>query len=310
MTAWLALAAGEDRQHGGNDGYEDHPSSYYSWDETVPNHASVRRGDRIALWDKRTLLGVSIIESIDKGRSVKQFHSCPQCGKADIKPRKTRRPRFRCNGCGATFDDPTTDSREVVTYRSRHDVAWVDLAGHLTAPGLRAVCRSPRSQLSIRELDWPRFERALREVDPTLKLTVTEGRRDQIAGGHRAATVRVRIGQAAFRNRLLARFHVVCAFTGPAPGAALEAAHLYRYSDSGEHHDDGGLLLRRDIHRLFDLGQITVDPATMTIDVGDDLSSFSEYSCLQGRPLQVPMTSGQRRWLEAHRRLHRADPPD
>ena len=41
MTAWLALTVGEDRQHGGNDGYDDSPSSHYSWDETVPNHAAV-----------------------------------------------------------------------------------------------------------------------------------------------------------------------------------------------------------------------------------------------------------------------------
>jgi hypothetical protein len=31
MTAWLAIAAGDDRQHGGNDGYDADHSSYYSW---------------------------------------------------------------------------------------------------------------------------------------------------------------------------------------------------------------------------------------------------------------------------------------
>jgi ribosomal protein L37AE/L43A len=310
MTAWLALAAGEDREHGGNDGYDDNPSAHYSWDDTVANHNSIRSGDQIVLRDKRTLLGASTIDSIVEDRLVKQFHSCPRCGKAGIKPRKTKQPRFRCQDCSATFKDPDTNSREVVTYRSRHDIAWIDLGGQLAATELRVLCMSPRSQLSIRELDWPRFEHALRETDPTLRLTITEARRDQIVGGHRPATVRARIGQAAFRSRLLAQFNEVCAFTGPAPRVTLEAAHLYRFSDSGQHHDDGGLLLRRDVHRLFDLGQIAVDPETTTIDVGEDLSPFAEYGCLQGRQLQVPMTNGHRRWLQAHWRLHRTDPGD
>lgn len=63
----------------------------------------------------------------------------------------------------------------------------------------------------------------------------------------------------------------------------LEAAHLYRYADSGRHHDDGGFLLRRDVHRLFDLGHIAVDPRTMRIDIGDDLLPFDDYARLQER---------------------------
>lgn len=73
--------------------------------------------------------------------------------------------------------------------------------------------------------------------------------------------MRVRVGQAEFRLRLLARYGNVCAFSGPSPTAALEAAHLYSYAAEGRHHDDGGFLLRRDLHRLFDLGLLAVEPA-------------------------------------------------
>ncbi len=85
--SWLMLAVGDDRQHGGNDGYDDSPSTHYSWDETAPNHGAIRRGDRIATWDKHTLLGISSIESIEKGRLLKQFHSCPDCEKDTGPPR-------------------------------------------------------------------------------------------------------------------------------------------------------------------------------------------------------------------------------
>lgn len=304
--AWLMLAVGEDRQHGGNDGYDDSPSTHYSWDDTVPNHGAVRPGDRIVIWDKHTLLGVSTVEAIEEGRLRKQFHSCRDCGKAGIKERKTKSPRYRCHECGATFDRPRTSSREVTTFRSRHDVAWIDLAGTLSAPQLRRLCVHPRSQLSIRPLDWTRFERAIRRLDPTISFTVTDVRSGEIAGGHRTATARVRVGQAAFRNRLLDQFGDVCALTGPAPRQVLEAAHLYRYAESGRHHDDGGFLLRRDVHRLFDLGQIAVDPQTLEIDIGDDLLPFADYACLQARTLQVPTMDGHQRWLREHWRMHRS----
>lgn len=305
--AWLMLAVGDDRQHGGNDGYDDSPSTHYSWDETVPNHGAVRRGDRIAIWDKHTLLGISTIESIEEGRLPKQFHSCPACGKAGIKERKTMSPRCRCHECGATFDRPRTHTREVTTFQSRHDIAWIDLSGTLSAPELRGLCAHPRSQLSIRSLDWARFEQAIRSIDSTVRFTVTDVRSGEIAGGHRTATARVRVGQRTFRNRLLQQFGDVCALTGAAPGQVLEAAHLYRYADHGQHHDDGGFLLRRDVHRLFDLGQIAVDPETLKIDIGDDLLPFADYARLQGRSLQVPPMSGHRRWLQEHWRLHRTD---
>jgi predicted RNA-binding Zn-ribbon protein involved in translation (DUF1610 family) len=305
--AWLMLAVGENRQHGGNDGYDDSPLTHYSWDDTVPNHEAVRPGDRIAIWDKRTLLGISTVEAIEKGRERKRFHSCRDCGKAGIKERKTLTPRYRCHECGATFDRPRTRSRQVTTFRSRHDVAWIDLPGALSAPELRSLCTKPRSQLSIRPLDWARFEQAIRRIDPTMRLTVTDSRSREIAGGHRTTTARVRVGQGAFRDRLLQQFGPVCALTGPAPKQVLEAAHLYRYAASGRHHDDGGLLLRRDVHRLFDLGQIAVDPQTMKIDLGDDLLPFTEYARLQGRKLQVSTMSGHQRWLREHWRLHRAD---
>jgi hypothetical protein len=305
MSAWLMLAVGEDRQHGGNDGYDDSPSTHYSWDDTVPNHGAVHPGHLIAIWDKRTLLGVSTIELIEEGRRRKQFHSCRACGKAGIKERKTKTPRFRCHGCGAEFDRPRTRSGAVTTFRSRHDAGWIELAGVLSAPELRALCTHPRSQLSIRPLDWERFEQAVRGVDPTMRFTVTDVRSGEIAGGHRTATARVRVGQGAFRNRLLEQFDDVCALTGPAPRQVLEAAHLYRYADLGRHHDDGGFLLRRDVHHLFDIGQIAVNPRTLRIDVGEDLMPFADYACLQGRTLQVPVGDGHRRWLQEHWRLHR-----
>jgi hypothetical protein len=86
---------------------------------------------------------------------------------------------------------------------------------------------------------------------------------------------------------LLDAFGSVCAFTGPAPAPALEACHLYSYSAVGEHHTHGGLLLRRDVHRLFDLGYLAVNPYTLAIDVADALRTFPIYTSLDGQGLHA-----------------------
>lgn len=151
-NAWLLLAAGGNRQHAGNDGYEDEPDAHYSWDDTVGNHARVAVGDRIAMWDKNELMGVSIVEDIAYGSDVKLVHKCPVCSKAGIKQRKSLRPKFRCYKCGSTFDVTKSLPTEVKTYRSRHDAAWIDLRGALSGPELRELAVSPGSQLSIRVL--------------------------------------------------------------------------------------------------------------------------------------------------------------
>jgi hypothetical protein len=44
--AWLVLAVGTNRQHGGNDGYDDEPESHYGWDDTGPQSCRAVRGGR------------------------------------------------------------------------------------------------------------------------------------------------------------------------------------------------------------------------------------------------------------------------
>ena len=77
---------------------------------------------------------------------------------------------------------------------------------------------------------------------------------------------KTRLGQQGFRGEMLRRYGPRCAFTGPQPPEVLEAAHVRSYSASHRHERSNGLLLRRDLHALFDRGLITIDPGTWTID--------------------------------------------
>ncbi|MFD9935852.1 HNH endonuclease [Streptomyces massasporeus] len=300
-TAWLMLAVGDNRQHGGNDGYDDNPRYHYSWDSTVPNHANVAVGDVIALWDKRELIGVSVIHQIDTGTEDKTVYFCPECKRADFKRRSRLTPACRCNQCGALFEAPGQKTKTVTTYRSRHGISWINGRGLLTGAELRALCDSPNSQLSMRPMRWEKLRDALLElVGEELPLELEDDEHTPIPGGHKVSKVRVRVGQSAFRSRLLREQGEQCAVTGPAPAATLEAAHLYSYAESGEHHDYGGLLLRRDIHRLFDLGQIAVDPGSGLVDVAPSLRTYPLYAQLHGQPLAVQLRPEHRVWLEAH----------
>jgi HNH endonuclease len=72
--------------------------------------------------------------------------------------------------------------------------------------------------------------------------------------------IRPRLGQGAFRVLFTDIYRRRCAVTQERTLPALEAAHIRPYGDGGEHEVRNGLLLRRDIHSLFDAGYVTVTP--------------------------------------------------
>jgi len=69
---------------------------------------------------------------------------------------------------------------------------------------------------------------------------------------------RARLGQGAFRILVTEAYRRRCAVTGERTLPVLEAAHIRPYAESGPHVLSNGLLLRSDLHTLFDRGYITV----------------------------------------------------
>jgi predicted RNA-binding Zn-ribbon protein involved in translation (DUF1610 family) len=308
VSAWLLMTVGDDRQHGGNAGYDDQADVYYTWDSTVPNHAQVRTGDPIAIWDKDRLLGISVIEEIEEETKEKLLFKCPHCGKAGIKARQTLAPRFKCYKCKTVFDTPDAQTATVTGYRSRHDAAWTSLENLLSGADLRQLCQSPKSQLSMRPLRWDAFQDAVstRGAERAVDRVIQRAPDLAFPQGHILEIVRVRRGQRQFREHLLDAQGETCAFTGEAPARVLEAGHLYSYAELGVHHEHGGLLLRRDVHRLFDDGWLAVDPGTLKVDVSVNLETFPQYASLHDRQLHTPLRDPQVEWLARHWAEHRA----
>jgi len=80
-----------------------------------------------------------------------------------------------------------------------------------------------------------------------------------------------RIGQGAFRILVTETYHRRCSITGEKTLPVLEAAHIKPFADNGPNSKQNGLLLRSDIHKLFDKGYITVNDE-MKIEVSKRLN--------------------------------------
>ncbi|MFF0455447.1 HNH endonuclease [Nocardia africana] len=298
--AWLALLKQDYRRLDVDTRYDDDAANHYSWDNRVPNHLQVKVGDIIAVWDEHELLGISVIESIEHGTGTKVVSRCPHCKKTNLERRKTLTPEYRCYNCKKTFNEPVLETVDVETFRSNHGQSWVPLPGTLRAEDLRALCKKTRSQNSFRELQWAPFLTAIRLTssfgNPLVPLEATAA---QLRGGHTIRPVRVRIGQTGFRAELLRRFGPKCAFSGSLPEPALDACHLYSYADVGHHDPHGGILLRRDLHTLFDRGLIAVD-GDSRIDVTLELRKFQIYANLHGKGFEIEPDGKQKQWLQLH----------
>lgn len=98
------------------------------------------------------------------------------------------------------------------------------------------------------------------------------------------AAIRLRRGQQKFRTEVLDAYERRCAITGCDAEAALEAAHIIPYKDDQTNDLGNGLLLRADIHTLFDLGLLAIDTTNMTVIISRELAN-TMYSNLQGKHL-------------------------
>ncbi len=302
QNAWLMLSTGERRTHHGHDGYDDIADSHYSWDSTVPNHSRPEANDLIVIWNGRGLVGYSKIERILFEQDAPKVRKrCPNCNATNIHLRVNRRPPFNCRQCHVEFVEPIIENITVDTYRSEHAEAWVEATEALTKAQLRECCLQTKSQHSIRQLEASRFFMALRSSGRNLPEIELE-----LPQGHKRSEVNVRIGQREFRKHLFQLYGEVCAISGPHPSEVLEAAHLYSYAETGEHHSHGGILLRRDIHRLFDAGLVMVDPEVCRIVLSAALSEHPSYRHLNHGTPMVELGARQLEWLKLHYDKHSA----
>jgi putative restriction endonuclease len=109
--------------------------------------------------------------------------------------------------------------------------------------------------------------------------------------------VKPRLGQGAFRVLVTDLYDRRCAISLERTLPALEAAHIRPYSEGGEHEASNGLLLRRDIHSLFDAGYVTVTPSLhfeVSRRIREEFDNGKHYYELHGQKIIVPGDPSQR----------------
>jgi putative restriction endonuclease len=139
---------------------------------------------------------------------------------------------------------------------------------------------------------WSWASERLRATTPSL---VSEGVLGPVYGD--PVLVKRRVGQGAFRVLVADAYERRCAVTGEKTLPVLEAAHIKPVSKGGEHRIDNGLLLRSDLHKLFDLGYVTVTSSgvfRVSSKLKETWLNGRVYYDLDSKEIRLPKTEGFR----------------
>ena len=156
----------------------------------------------------------------------------------------------------------------------------------------------PAEEGSPRVSDEPSYEDHPEAIDePAPQESHPQGSFDPSAledGRRRNLAERLlRPGQAKFRQAVLDAYDCRCAITGCNILEALEAAHIIPYCGPSSDHVTNALLLRLDLHSLFDAGLLGVHPESLVIELGENLRG-GYYSIIEGHSLRLPRDSAHR----------------
>lgn len=98
------------------------------------------------------------------------------------------------------------------------------------------------------------------------------------------ALVLRRLNQGKFKKNMLKLYGSKCAISESTVTELLEAAHLHSYADSGDNSNSNGILLRVDLHRLFDGNLLRIEPDTLKVHVDKSLKN-TEYHIFHGKKI-------------------------
>ncbi|NIF81030.1 hypothetical protein F3J20_27235 [Paraburkholderia sp. Cy-641] len=205
-------------------------------------------------------------------------------------------PRWACRERHA-FDTPTREAIRVKTFEAHYAKTVGPAPRLLTLRDVNDAVLRPSDQMSIKELDLAKIEHLFLDdlrgrqfiVDYASAIT-PEDADDEIAESiietrrRIVREVNLRRGQAQFRNRLIRQYGNTCQISRCAFPGLLEAAHIMPYAKSNDNGAHNGLLLRSDLHTLFDLWLLAVHPITLTVAIHPALHEMG-YGHFHGAPL-------------------------
>jgi len=121
--------------------------------------------------------------------------------------------------------------------------------------------------------------------------SVSNAIREESARYGEPVTILPRLGQGSFRVMVTDAYERRCAVTNERTLPALDAAHIMSFSEKGVNTVSNGILLRRDLHALFDRGYLTITPS-MAVEVSkrirEEFENGRDYYRLQGSSIRLP----------------------
>lgn len=305
--AWLLLSFGDQRKHLGNYGYADKVSREYQYDSLVPNHKQITEGDWVVLSDKKQLIGIARICKITNEQWEKPLQRCPLCQSTKINARRKKKPLFRCIKCHQEFDIPIVKPEPCQKFIADFGNTFEAVEKIVKIEELRRVCPKYNKQFAMQLIDLEKIRKILFKngVEDIKLLNLSEDSEyieninylkadDSYEDDYNYEyiptpedsreiifqQIRKRRGQSKFRNSLRQRYDDQCMISGCQIIDILEAAHISSYRGADDNHPDNGLLLRADLHTLFDIDLLGINPDSLEVELHPKLitSSYQEFA--------------------------------
>lgn len=200
---------------------------------------------------------------------------------------KTRIARYRKAPIGQ-FDNPTIGCILLAEPFFFAESDWLEVPADFAKNIVQGKTYDTRSEAGLRlhEAVAERLQRRAIET-PAVQGVVQSAR----FGAPQVVTPR--LGQGTFRALVTEAYGRRCVITGERTLPVLEAAHIKPYTAGGEHALGNGLLLRSDLHKLYDGGYMTVDPDERVLLVSkrirEEFENGRHYYALEGQRIAEPL---------------------
>jgi putative restriction endonuclease len=295
-------------------------ASGYRFDDRIPHHNQISAGDLFFFRNKARLIAVARIGDIAIHQEWQAVERCPACGSSELGERTRRKAKFRC-ALGHEFFEAATDKRQAKLYDTGFGVDHITVSAAVTYDELRYFELTNSAQLAIRPCDTDGLIRLLARRDPAvvnlIKAWIADGsfelsdrdadRRDfglAVDSRERVRTgILLRRGDEDFRQNLFRRYGQRCMVSGCAIPGLIEAAYILPRTTFRLSRPGNGLLLRADLHTLFDLDLIGIEPERLVVAIHPKLSGteYAQFSAVRLETATGKTPSGRAlelRWRE------------
>jgi len=294
---WILKSKGNKSAFGGNAGYADELESHYVYNTTVKNHDKIKPGDFIVIVDKKYIKGIATIEEINVTSDIpKKRYRCPECGTQEHYTRKSVSPKYKCRK-KHEFNVPDEEDIMVDEFKAIYSSTFIKSEPKTSVKLLDNYYINRNIYYSIQQaktdiirdiypnafkpggLHMTKTTSAVKiNISPYIP-SVTDSRE------YRTLKSAVRPKQDKFRSELIKFYGAQCMLTGCDVLTAIEASHICPYKGEKDNHIENGILLRRDLHSLYDADLIGIHPDTLEIFLDPSLNNTS-YAQYAGKSLK------------------------